>query len=201
VSLTTQSAASTLDHRLSARDGLRFEYLDQHFLFAGVQPTASRALTAEWTREVSAGTSLTLRAGPRLTSGARAPEIAATARRQLRAGAIAVSYRETQTTLIGLSGMAGARSVTATAEGELRPRVTLRAGSAVVQTRQGDLSSRVYRASASCAWMLAGRLGIEGGYDTDLQRGNLYTGQTQNIRRQVATVTLLVVPAAASRGR
>jgi hypothetical protein len=202
VSLTTQSATSALEHRLSARDSLRFAYLDQHFLFAGVQANTSRALTAEWTREVDRGTNLTLRAGPRLTGGVLTPEIAASVGHRLRAGDIAVSYLQTQTTLIGLAGTAATRGVTATAGAELRPRLTLRAGSGLLRTRQRDLSSLVYRVSASCAWILSRRLAVEAGYDTDLQHGNLYTAQaTQNIRRNLATVKLIVAQTAALAAR
>jgi hypothetical protein len=203
VDLTTQTAASALEHRFSARHRVRVEYLDQHFLFAGAGTRTSRALTGEWAREVSRGTDVTLRAGPRVTSGVLAPEIAASARHLLRAGSVEVSYLQTQTTLIGLAGLARARSVTATAEGELRPGVRLRGGPAVLQARQAGLSSIVYRVSASCVWSAARRLGIEAGYDAELQRGNLYTGQAaQTIQRHVATVKFIVLQTAAPpRGR
>jgi hypothetical protein len=202
VSVTTQNATAALEHRRSAASSVRVEYLEQRFVFAGVQANVSRALTAGWTREVTRGTTLTLRAGPRLTDGVPAPEIAASARHQLRAGAISVSYLQTQTTLIGLPGIAGVRSVTATTEGQPRPRLTLRAASGVLQTRQRDLSSLVYRVSASCAWTFASHLGIEAGYDMDLQRGDLYTATAaQNIGRHLTTVNLIVAQAAAGRRR
>jgi hypothetical protein len=192
VSLTTQSATSTLERRFSGRHRLRVEYLDQHFRFVGVDASTSRALTSEWTGEMMRGTALTLRAGPRVTKGVLAPEIAASARHQLHAGHIAVSYLETQTTLIGLAGIARARSVTATADRQLRRGVTLRGGSGVLQARQAGLSSIVYRVSAACAWSPAGRMGIEAGYDSEFQRGNLYTAQAaQIIQRHVATVKLV----------
>ena len=202
VGLTTESATVALEHRVSDRQSFRIEYLDQHFQFTGAGAPASRALTGEWTRDVARGTALTLRAGPRLTSGVPAPEIAASARHLLRAGAVAVSYLETQTTLIGLAGLARARSVTATAEGDLRPGLRLRGGSGLLQARQAGLSSIAYRISAFCAWRPAGRMEIEAGYDTEIQRGNLYTAQAaQTIQRHVATVTFVVVQTAApSRG-
>jgi uncharacterized protein (PEP-CTERM system associated) len=203
VGLTTESATVALEHRGSARHSLRVEYLDQHFQFAGAGTPSSRALTGEWTRDVTRGTALTLRVGPRLTSGVLSPEIAASARHLLRAGGVAVSYLETQTTLIGLAGLARARSVTATADGDLRPGVTLRAGSGVLQARQAGLSSIAYRVSASCAWRPAGRMEIEAGYEAEVQRGNLYTAQVaQTSQRHVATLTFIVVQTAAPlRGR
>jgi hypothetical protein len=198
VGLTTQSATSTLEHRVSMRDTIRFEYLDQHFLFAGSQADTSRALTAEWAREVSRGTNVTLRGGPRLTRGVLSPEIAASVGHRLREADITVAYLQTQTTLIGLAGTSATRGISATAGGELRPRVRIRAGSGLLRTQQGDMSSLLYRVSASCAWALARRVAIEASYDTDFQRGNLYTAQsTQHIQRNLASVKLIVAQTAA----
>jgi hypothetical protein len=200
VSLTTQTATSTLEHRVSSRQSLRVEYLDQHFLFDGVDATTSRALTAEWTRDVRRDIALTLRAGPRLTSGILAPEIAASARHQRRAGTIGVSYLQTQTTLIGLAGITRARSLTATADHQLGPGLTVSGASGVLQARQSDRSSIVYRLAASCAWDPAGRLRIEADYNSDVQRGNVYTAATvETIQRRVFSVKLIVVQTAAPR--
>ena len=193
VGLTTQSASAALDHHVSARHHLRVEYVDQHFLFAGAGARASRTLTGEWTGEVIRGTVVTLRAGPRLTSGVPAPEIAVSARHLLRAGSIVVSYLQTQTTLIGLAGLARARGVTATADGGLRHGIRLRGGSGVLQARQSGLTSIVYRVSGSCVWSPARRLDIEAGYDGELRRGNLYTADAaQTVRRHVLTLSFLV---------
>jgi hypothetical protein len=49
--------------------------------------------------------------GPRVTAGVLAPELWVSARRALRAGSVSLFYQQTQTTLIGLAGIArrGAR--------------------------------------------------------------------------------------------
>jgi hypothetical protein len=202
VSVTTQTASASLERHMWARDSVRVEYLEQHFLFDQAQASASRAVTAEWTREVRRGTSLTLRAGPRVTDGVVAPELAASARHVLRAGNLSLSYQQTQTTLIGLNGIARVRGVTAATERELRSRLKVRATAGALQTRQHDVSTLAYRVSGACAWTLAPRVAIEAGYDTELQHGNLYAAQTaQHIRRNLATVTLVVTQAGAGDSR
>lgn len=202
VSVTTQTASASLERHVLARDSVRVEYLEQHFLFDQTQASASRVFTAEWTREVRRGTTLTLRAGPRVTDGVFAPELAASARHVLRTGNLSLSYQQTQTTLIGLGGIALVRGVTAATERELRARLKVRATAGALQTRQVDVSSLAYRVSGACAWTLAPHVAIEAGYDAELQRGNLYAAQTaQHIRRNLATVTLVVTQASARESR
>jgi len=193
VSVSTQTAASSLERHVSAGTSMRLEYLEQHFVFGGSEASASRAITAGWTRELGRGTTLALRGGPRITRGVLAPELALTARHLQREGSLSFSYLQTQTTLIGLGGIADVKGVTATAGRELRPRVHLAASSGVLQTRQPEGSSVIYRVSGTCTWTLAHGMAIEAGYDADRQRGNLYAAQpAQHIRRNRATVTLVV---------
>jgi hypothetical protein len=197
VSVTTQTAAASIEGRVSERTRVNVEYLDQYFVFGGSQTSASHAITAEWTRELNRGTTLALRAGPRVTRGVLAPEIAASARHLQRAGDLSLSYQQTQTTLIGLTGVADVKAVTAAAERELWQRFRLVASSGVLRTRLSDGSSLTYRFAGTCAWTLARGLAVEAGYDADRQRGNPYAAQpAQNIRRNRAMVTLVVGQAA-----
>src|SRR5439155_11008392 len=195
-SLLSQSATSTLDHRLSDRNGVRLEHVYQRYMFdvLGVAATrTSQTLTAEWTHAIDHITSLSLRAGPRVTDGAPSPEIAASVRRHLRGGDASLAYQHTQTTLIGLAGTAEVHSVTAAFAAEPHRRLTLHAGPSVSYTRQGNLQSMVYRLSLSCARPIASRLSVEAAYDVNLQRGNVYTGRSIDaIERQVALLKLAV---------
>jgi hypothetical protein len=140
---------------------------------------------------------VTLGAGPRVTAGALAADLTASARHALRAGALSVSYQQTQTTLIGLAGIARMRSVTAGAEHNFGRSVTLRATSAILNTREAGMPTMAYRLSGGCAWRLAPGLSFEADYDSDLQHGNLYAAQAaQVIRRDVVTMRVIVAQAA-----
>jgi hypothetical protein len=202
VDVTTHTATSALERHLSDRNSLQIEYSAQQYVFGTDEASSSQALTAGWTRDISRATILSLRAGPRVTAGTLAPEISALLSRQTRAGSFSASYLRTQTTLIGLAGIADTNGVTATIENEPRPRVRLQAASRLLHTRQAGLSSIAYRFSLGCAWPISRHIGAEAGYDTDLQRGNLYTRQSvQSIRRNLATVRIVVTkaPGAAAR--
>jgi hypothetical protein len=193
VSVMTHAATSSLERHVSDRSTLRVEYLEQHFIFSAGPTSASRAITTTWSHNVTRGTTLTLRGGPRVTRGVVAPELSATARHVERAGSVTVSYQQTQTTLIGLSGVADVRGVTVTAERALRSHVRLTASSGASQTRQPEGSSLAYRVSGGCTWTLANGLAVEAAYDADRQRGNLYTAlPDQNIGRNRVMLTLIV---------
>jgi len=196
VSLLSQSVTATLGRRLSDRNDLRVEHVYQHYLFdlsGGAAARTSQTLAVEWTHAIDRRTSLSLRAGPRLTDGLFSSEVAASVQHQRRTGDASLAYLHTQTTLIGLAGTADTDSLTATFSGDLRRHLTFRAGPAILYTRQAILSSLVYRLSLSCARPVASRLSIEAGYDVNVQRGNFYTGRTiDTIDRNVAMLNLVV---------
>jgi hypothetical protein len=198
VGLITQTAEAAVEHHRSARESLELGYQHQRFLFGTSETHVSQALTAAWTRGITRGISVTLRGGPRVTDGTLTPDIAASVTRQLRTGAMSLSYQHTQTTLIGLAGLADTSGVTAAIEDEPRPRLQLRATSQLLRTEQEGRTSMVYHVSLGCAWPLARRVGMEAGYETDLQRGNLYTQRAvQQIVRNRVSVTLAVAQSGA----
>jgi len=203
VGLVSQSATSTLDHRLSDRNDVRLEHVYQHYMFdvLGVAATrTSQTLTVEWTHALDRATSLSLRAGPRATDGAASAEIAASVRRHVRAGDASLAYLHTQTTLIGLAGTAETDSVTAAFTSDPHRRLVVHAGPSVSYTRQADLASMVYRLSLSCARPIARNLSVEAAYDVNLQRGNVYTGRgVDAIERNVALIKLVVAQTAPVR--
>ena len=203
VSLLSQSATTTLDHRLSDRNDVRVEHVYERYLFDVRDVAAARTsqtLTIEWTHAIDRATSVTLRSGPRVTDGAVSPEIAASIRRRVRAGEASLAYQHTQATVIGLAGTVETHSVTAAFTANPHRRFELHAAPAVLYTRQGDLASMVYRLSLSCARPIASRLSIEAAYDANLQRGNVYSGQSiATIDRNVALLKLVVAETATPR--
>jgi hypothetical protein len=199
VAVSMQTASASLERHVSMRDAITLDYAEQHFGFDGDEGGVSRAATIQWTREAGRDTTLTLRAGPRVTDGSVAPEISLSARRALRAGSVSLSYQQTQTTLIGLAGIARTTSARAGFEREIRPRVTLRTTAAVVRARQAGLPSLAYRVSAAYDWRFTPRLAFEAAYDADLQRGDLYALQaSQNIRRNLFSLMVVVADRRAS---
>jgi len=200
VRLLTQTATAALERHPSSRDGVRVEFTHQNFLFNGSGRQMSQALTAEWTRELTRGTALVVRGGPRVTDGSLSPDVAASIRRTLRAGEASLAYEHTQTTLIGLVGIADTHSLAVRVSAEPRPGLRVRLEPGVLRTRQIDRVSSVYRVSAGYSQPIATRLTLDATYDLNLQRGNIYTVQTlDTIGRHVAMLRLVATAAEAPR--
>lgn len=200
VSLLTQTATAGIEHRASARDGVRWEYGYQSYLFNAFDRQTSQVLTAEWTHDLTLATSVSLRGGPRITSGTLSPEAAASIHHKLRIGEATLAYTHTQTTLIGLVGIADAHSVTARVAGELRSGLQLRLEPGLLRTTQLNLGSTVYRLSIGGAQPVGRRLAIEASYDLNLQHGAIYAAQSvETIRRNAVVVRLVAATAPARR--
>lgn len=195
VSLLTQTATAGIEHHLSARDGVRWEYGYQSYLFDAIDRKSSQVLTAEWTRDLTHATSVSLRGGPRITSGALSPDAGASIHHKMRIGDATLTYTHTQTTLIGLVGVADAHSVTGRVAGELRSGLQLRLEPGLLRTTQLNLGSTVYRVSIGGTQPVGRRLAIEASYDLNLQHGTIYAAQSVETIRRNAVVLRLVAAA------
>ena len=200
VRLFTQTATATVERHPSARDGMRFEVTHQSFEFNASERQMSHALTAEWTRELTRTTTLSVRGGSRVTGGMLSPDVAASLRHTVRAGEASLAYEHTQTTLIGLVGIADTHNLTVRMSGEPRPGLRVRLEPGLMRTRQVDRASMVYRVSAGYSQAIAARLTLEATCDLNLQHGNIYSLETiDTLRRNVAMVRLIATTAEAPR--
>jgi hypothetical protein len=200
VSLLSQTATAAIDHHASARDGVRWEYSYQNYLFNAFERKTSQAVTAQWTRDVTRATSFSVRGGLRITGGTLSPDAAASLHHAMRIGEAALAYAHTQTTLLGLVGVADTHTVTARVSGEARSGLQLHVEPGLLRTTQTGLASTVYRLSVGGLRPIGRRLGVEASYDLNLQRGNIYAGhRVETIGRHVAVLKL--VANAAKRAR
>jgi len=192
VNLLTQTATALIEHHASARDGLRWEYSCQDYLFDAIERKTSQVLTMEWTRDLTRTTSFNLRGGPRITDGTLSPDAAVSLRHKMRIGEATLAYVHTQTTLIGLVGVADTHSATARVTGELRSGLQLHVEPGLLRTTQTDLASTVYRVSIGGMQPIGRRLAIEASYDLNLQHGNIYAAQSvETIARNVVVLKLV----------
>jgi len=198
VGVRTNEATMTVTHHRSPRTDLRFEYTFQHFGFEHVDASMSQAWTAGWRRSLDRATSVSIAAGPRVTDGVLSPDIAASMHRQLRAGEAAITYLHTTTTLLGTQSLTDMHSLSVILSAEPRAGLRLHAGPALLHTRQGALSSAVYRLAAGCEWPLAKRFALRGDYDFNVQEGNIFTAQSvETIGRNRVLVSIVASAAAA----
>ena len=200
VSLLTQGATASIEHHASPRDSVRWQYSYQNYLFEAVERKTSQALTAEWTRDLTRVTTLSLGGGPRIADGALSADAAASLRHKMRIGEATFAYAHTQTTLIGLVGIADTHSVTARISRELRSGLQLRLEPGLLRTTQTDLASTVYRVSIGGIRPVGRRLAIQASYDLNLQHGSIYAAQrVETIGRNVIVVKLVAGATEAAR--
>ena len=196
----TQAATASVEHRQSARDTVRVDVTHQQFVFNQQDRQMSQALTAEWTRDLTRGTTIAFRGGPRLTAGSLSSDVAASLRRKTRAGETSISYEHTQASLIGLVGVADTHSLTAGMSSQPRQGLRFRLAPGLLRTTQMNLASTVYRLSAGYSQDIGARVLFEAAYELNLQRGNIYTSQSiDTIRRHVAMVRLVATSTPARR--
>ena len=110
-----QDATAWIERHRSARDTITFGYAIQHFAFEPALDSTSHAVTMGWSRSVSRETVFTLRGGPRVTDGRVAPDVSALVESRLRSVTMSLGYTQTQTSLIGLAGVAGTQNMTVAA--------------------------------------------------------------------------------------
>ena len=118
----------------------------------------------------------------------------------MRVGETWLAYEHTQTTLIGLVGIADTHNLTVRMSGEPRPGLRVHVEPGLMRTRQIDRASLVYRVSAGYSQEIAPRLTFEATCDLNLQHGNIYTLETvDTVGRNVAMVRLIAASAEAPR--
>jgi hypothetical protein len=200
VNLVTQTATASIERHPSARSRVRWAYSYQTYQFDAIERTTSQVLTAEWTGDLTPATSISLRGGPRITAGTLSADATASLHHTMRIGEATLAYAHTQTTLIGLVGVADTHSVTAAVSGELTSGLRLRVEPGVLRTMLADLGSTVYRVSIGGVQPVGRRLAIEASYDMNLQHGDIYTAQSvETIGRHVVVVKLVAAATEASR--
>lgn len=194
--LHAQTAAMQIERHRSERDLMTLGYAIQRFDFkgtiGGAIGTTSQAVTLAWERAITQQTRLTLRAGPRLTDGHVAPEFAASVLTRRRSSDLSLGYARTQTTLIGLVGIAEAQSLTAAVTYSPVRQVELRVTPGVSRVVQNGFQSRAYHAGVELSGRITKTLSVVTGYDFNLQQGNIYAARSDRaISRQVLSIGIV----------
>lgn len=182
------TASVAVDRELTERDALKFQFQDIAYDFAdGPNPT-SRVFTVGWSREVSPRTDLVLGAGPRDTEGRVVPEILASVAHRAATVNLTLSYRRSQVSIVGLTGVVDTQAIEAGIEFQPVRNLGLRFTPGIYRDTQGDLSADVYHLGFQVWYALARDWYLVGGYDYGRQSGTLGTATDQVIARNVVAV-------------
>jgi hypothetical protein len=185
-------------HR-SQRDVVSVTYRLNQFQF-GTSSATSHTASVAWTRAITQRASMTLGGGPRATDGSLAPDLSASLQYRLQRGEWSLAYGRTQTTVIGLAGLADAQSLTATAAWRPRPSLRLRVSPAVYRSANTAVRADVYQVTAGVERRIARDVWLEVAVNSFLQRGNLYTAvANETIPRQDLVIRLVAAPATRPR--
>jgi hypothetical protein len=196
-----RSHAATIgaERHRSPRDTVTVNYRFHQYSF-GTTSATSHALSLGWTRAVTRRARVSVDGGPRATDGSLAPDLSASIRYQFGQGELSVAYARTQTTVIGLTGIADAQSLAMTAAWKPRPSVQMRLSPAVYRSASAPLRADVYQLTANIERRIASELSLDIVLNMSLQQGALYTSLANaTIPRQNVIVRLVAAPATRPR--
>jgi hypothetical protein len=197
--IQTHSATVEADHHLSSRDTVKVSYKLQQFFFETSSAT-SQVLGLGWTRAITQQASLSIDGGPRVTNGSAAPDLSAAVHYRIKTGELSAAYARTQTTVIGLTGVVDAQSLTTTAAWSLGRSLQIRVSPAFFQSAQAGPPADVYHLAFDVARPIASGLSLDVAFDGYRQHGSLYAAFANGtIPRYDVMVKLVAAPAAQGR--
>jgi hypothetical protein len=185
-----------LDRLMSRRNLLGIDYEMRRWFFQPGGDQTSHVLRAGWSRPATRLLDVEVQAGPAITDGRAALDIAATVRHGTRPRDLALSYTRTQTTIIGLSGVADTQSLTASGAVRPRPGLAFRASPGVSHTVYGGRPVVGWRFAFDAERQLRHTLLLRLSYETTAQRGRLAAVPGDVMSRHLVQVSVLLVPRA-----
>jgi hypothetical protein len=191
-------AAVNLDRQISRRDRLAIDYEVRQWTFQpGGRPT-SQLLRVGWSRPVTRLLAVELQGGPIVTDGRASSDLAATIRHATRPADLALSYARTQTTIVGLSGVADTQSLTASGSIKLRPGLQLRVSPGVSRTLHDDGRTDAWHLGFE-AERRVGHVALRMSYDASAQRGRLLAVSAHAAMRHLVQVSVFPISRARER--
>jgi hypothetical protein len=196
------SATVSADRRVSPRTSVRLDYRFEQFRFgsagAEMSSATSNLLGAGWTRALTADSSLSLGAGPRLTDGTLAAELTAALRWRIAPADVALAFGRTQTTVIGVPGPVDTGHVSGSVSWPAGPALRVRVAPAFFTSRLDGLHADVYRVAVEVVRRLTHTLSLDVSLDSSVQRGHLGVIRAD---RSIARHAVLIRLAASSSVR
>lgn len=182
ISIGTQIASLDLDRRITAHDTVGPGYIGRHFTFAGFGSVTSHAFTLEWSRDLTAHTKMSLRAGPRFTAGAldSKPEALAKIEHKLEGGELSFTYSSSLTTMVGQGDPATAESYGISGSYEPLQHLRVSIGPTLFKATSRTFTTTVSLVNFEATYQMTKELALKTSYLFYLQKGrfNPLTGST-----------------------
>jgi hypothetical protein len=189
---TTHDAAARLERHRSTRDSVTWDYRFRAFDFNAAGPSVNASATAHaaligWNHTLTPSTRLSIDAGPRVTNGSTSAEMGAALQYQEGTRDLSLSYARTQTTVIGLAGVADTQSLSAAAGWPLTTTMRLQLRPSLFRTALHGVQADAYVLGFDVTCPITRGLALDLGFDASVQRGSLYARMANPTiaRRQV----------------
>ena len=167
------TAALGLEHAMSRRDTLAFDFAATHYDFGPGDTVESRVLTADWTRALTPEISVSLAAGPRDTEGSRSTDVSAGLQQTLENGRFTLNYIRTQTAVVGQAGTVDSRSFAAMLDFTFDVDYEAQISPSYTSDTNGSLRADVTRLDLNLSYKLGRDVSLVGSYQFNRQRGLL----------------------------
>jgi hypothetical protein len=200
-------AGIVFERDLTSKDKGSLTYGFRHFISDGAQlaglsgggneTSSSHLFSLGWVRELSALTTLSLRGGPRFSSGDVAPEVEGALTRRFHRGEATFTYGRTQNIAVGRSGPVETESYLGNLSYQFLSRFTLRATPAYYINDNEDTKTKVYRLDLSGVYSINPWLSLQGIYRFSFERENgqvLRSTNREDRYRNIVFVELTAAP-------
>jgi hypothetical protein len=187
-----------VDREMSRRNLLALDYEVRQWAFRpGGHPT-SHVFRAGWSRPITRSIDLQLQAGPVVTDGVTTPDFTSSLRSGTRPSELAIGYARTQTTIVGLAGVADTQSITASGSFTPHHGLQLRATPGLSRTRHPIGRTDAWRVALDAERHVGSNVLLRLSYEVNVQRGRLVTIADPSVSRHIVQLSVLPVPPAAS---
>ena len=182
------------DRRIFTTDTLTPGYVGRHFEFEGVGTVTSHAFTLGWTHRFTPLTTLTIRAGPRVTEGSLddQPEALVYLHHRLTHGDLSLTYANIQTTIIGQPQLARTESLGGSATYELLPYLRVTIGPAVIKVKGETFKTTNYFSNVELLYQLNKWLALKASHQFSFQQGHLLGAPEAEIRHNIYWLRLVI---------
>jgi hypothetical protein len=197
---TTHDAATRLERRRSTRDSVTWDYRFRAFDFNAAGPSVNSSATSHvvligWNHTVTPSTRLSIDAGPRVTNRSTSAELGLALQYQEGPRDLSLSYARTQTTVIGLAGVADTQSLSAAAGWPLTTAMRLHLRPSLFRTALNGVQADAYVLGFDVTRAITRGLALDVGFDASVQRGSLYSRMANpTIARRQVLIRLVSEP-------
>jgi hypothetical protein len=165
-----------IDRRITPLDSMSVDVDGGQYAFDtnGIRKTTNTAvLRTKWTRQLDRQTSFNVSAGPRITAGSGAPEVAASLTHRWQFTSLTIAAAQTETIAVGISDPVRVRTMDLRWDWTPKRDLDAYLAPAVYRTMRSGLQATVYHAAVGARYALTPLMNFDAAYSFDSQHGGI----------------------------